>query len=65
MKRLTDEELAIIEAAAVQLSRNFEEDETNIFLANDLWNIFGRHNTPERNKREEEILRKKYPQLAK
>ena len=63
MKRLTDEELATIEAAAVQLTRHQEEDSTNVLLAYELWQIYHRHDTPERHKRVVDIYYKKHTQL--
>ena len=63
MKRLTNEEVSTIIAAATALTRIQDEDPDYVLVAYDLWKIFERHNTPEREKVINEIHRIKYPNL--
>lgn len=63
MKRLTNEELATIIAAATALTRIQDEDPDYVLVAYDLWQIFKRHNTPERDKVVNKINIVKYPNL--
>lgn len=63
MKRLTNEEVSTIIAAATALTKIQDEDPDYVIVAHDLWEIYKRHNTPEREKVLYKIHRAKYPNL--